>query len=155
MDSRDLNDLEEMRRRGSITEEEYQNERRKIINQMNNRSDEPQYWGMTVDSYISLMHASQFLGYLFPLVGFIVPILMWTTNKDNSVKIDMHGKNIINFLISWLIYGAGALILCFLLIGIPILIALAVFEFIFIIMATIKASNGEYWTYPFSFKFIQ
>ena len=155
MNYRDLNDLEEMRRRGFITEEEYQNERRKITNQMNNPSDEPQYCGMAVNSYVALMHASQFLGYLFPLVGFIVPILMWTTNKDNNVKIDMHGKNIINFLISWLIYGFCAGILCFLLIGIPILITLVAMEFIFIVLATIKACNGEYWKYPFSFSIIQ
>jgi uncharacterized Tic20 family protein len=76
-------------------------------------------------------------------------------NKNYSVRIDSTGKNIINFILTWLIYAIIAGILCFVLIGIPLLIALAIIQFVFIIMATIKASSGEDWKYPFTFQILK
>lgn len=155
MNYRDLEIIEELRRNGSITEEAYQAERQKILEQMNKPSTEFLYWGMAERSYVALMHVAQFGGYIVPFLGFILPVIMWMINKDKSVTIDLHGKNIINFMISWIIYAIVAGILCVVLIGIPMLIALGVMQVVFIILAAIKASNNEYWKYPFSITFIR
>ena len=54
-----------------------------------------------------------------------------------------------------LIYDAVALILCFILIGIPILILLWILNTVFVIVASIKASEGQLYRYPLTIRFIK
>ena len=54
-----------------------------------------------------------------------------------------------------LIYDAVAFILCFVLIGIPILILLWILNTVFVIVASIKASEGELYRYPMTIRFIK
>ena len=147
-----LEDLERLRQSGTITEEEFQREKQKIMS-----ADEKliprDALGMEENTYLMLMHLSQFVGYILPLVGFVAPIIMWAINKDKNEKVDMHGKNIMNFMLSWLIYAIVSSVLILLLIGIPLLIVLGILQIIFIIIATVKANTGEYWKYPLSIPF--
>jgi hypothetical protein len=53
-----------------------------------------------------------------------------------------------------LIYDAVAAILCIVLIGIPILIALWILNTVFVIIASIKVSEGKFYRYPFTIRFI-
>ena len=53
-----------------------------------------------------------------------------------------------------LIYDAIAGILCIILIGIPILIVLWVLNTVFVIIASIKASEGQLYRYPFTIRFL-
>lgn len=149
----DLKILDELREKGSITEEEYQREKEKILNDNNsfNVGKKPLF-GMMENTYIMLMHLTQFAGVLISLAGFIVPILMWITNKDNNANVDLHGKNILNFMISFAIYAAVATIT---IIGIPVAIIIGILYIIFVIIATVKANNGEYWKYPLTIQFIK
>ena len=154
----DLKTIEELREKGTLTEEEYQREKDKILNKdykVQSYPDKSALLGMNENSYLALMHISQFAGFIVPLMGFFAPIILWATNKDKSENVDKHGKNILNFLISWIIYFCVSGVLCFVLIGLPILVALAIMQIVFIIMATVKASNGEYWKYPLSIEFIK
>lgn len=150
--------LDELRQKGSITEEEYQREKAKILNEesnvLNGTAQKPLF-GLEENTYLMLMHLAQFGGYLLPLFGFVLPILMWITNKNTNENVDKHGKNILNFIISFLIYYAVAGILVILLIGIPLLVVLAVLQFVFIIMAAIKANSGIYWKYPVTIEFFK
>ena len=54
-----------------------------------------------------------------------------------------------------LIYDAIAVILCFILIGIPILILLWILNTVFVIVASIKASEGQLYRYPLTIRFIK
>jgi len=74
--------------------------------------------------------------------------------RGDSPEIDAHGKESLNFQISMLIYDAVAAILCIVLIGIPILIALWVLNTVFVIIASIKASEGKFYRYPITIRFI-
>ena len=149
----DLKILDELREKGSISEEEYQREKAKILNEegIRDHAGRPLF-GMSENSYLMLMHISQFAGIIIPLAGFIIPILMWITNKDTNAKVDMHGKNILNFMISFAIYAA---ILTITVIGIPLAIVVGVVYVVLVILASIKANNGEYWRYPFTIQFIK
>ncbi|MCT4647549.1 MAG: DUF4870 domain-containing protein [Carboxylicivirga sp.] len=111
-------------------------------------------WGMDLNSFCMLMHLSQFAGVLFPGAGFALPIIMWATNKDKNDLIDQHGKNILNWMISAMIYAFGGLILTFVVIGIPLLIALGICSFIFTIMGAIKANEGTVYQYPLTLNII-
>ena len=146
----DLNMLDNLRAKGAITEEEYQREKSKILN--SNYTNYSDLWGMDEKTFLMVMHLSQFLG-LFTIVGYALPVVMWQTNKENA-NVDRHAKNILNFNISCVIYSFASLIMTFFVIGIPMLLALGIMYFIFVIMAAVKASNGEYWDYPASIKII-
>src|ERR1700742_1632074 len=72
-----------------------------------------------------LCHASALLGLFFHFLGHIFgPLIVWLLKRGDASEIDAHGKESINFQLSMLIYDAVALILCFVLIGIPILLLL-------------------------------
>ena len=105
-------------------------------------------WGMETKQYCMLMHLSQFAGLLVPLGGIVMPIVMWSTNKDDNELVDEHGKNVLNWVISSTIYIVISLILMFVLIGIFTLAAVSICSFIFTIIGAVKANNGEIYKYP-------
>lgn len=51
-------------------------------------------WGMELKQFTVLMHLSQLASVIIPLGGIILPIVMWTTNKDQSKTVDEHGKTL-------------------------------------------------------------
>lgn len=112
-------------------------------------------WGIEPRQFITLMHLSQFAGCLVPMAGFILPIVMWSSFKDQSISIDIHGKNIINFMISFIIYVSIAAVLCLILIGFPILLVLAALGVILPIMGAIKSSNDQVFQYPATIQFLK
>ena len=101
------------------------------------------------------MHLSQFSGYVVPLAGLIVPIVLWQLKKAELPGIDAHGKVLVNWIISEILYAIGFVILVFVVIGIPLLIVLGILGIIFPIVCAIKANNGEVWRYPLSIPFIK
>ena len=101
------------------------------------------------------IHFSQFFGYVVPLAGLVVPVVLWQIKKNDSEIIDKHGKIVTNWIISVIIYAIVFSLLCFIIIGIPLLFALAVVGIVFPIIGGIKANNGEVWPYPLSIKFFQ
>lgn len=151
----DLKILDDLREKGSITEEEYQREKAKILNDTassSTSSGSKPLFGLGENTYLMLMHLSQLLGLLLPLAGFVAPVIMWITNKETNANVDLHGKNILNFIISYLIYSA---VLAITIIGIPLLVVLGIIYLVFVILASVKANNGEYWRYPFIIQFFK
>ena len=112
-------------------------------------------WNMEVDSYCTLMHFSQLAGAIVPFAGFIMPIVMWTTQKDKDPLIDEHGKNIVNFMLSAILYGIIFAILILVVIGVFLLIGLGILSLIFIIIGGIQASEGRVYKYPLTIRFIK
>ena len=157
MNYNDLKTLDDLRRNGAISEEEYQKEKQRFFNRSENTqtTNSNPLLGMSENSYIALMHISQFAGIIIPGLGFILPVVLWAMNKDNNIKVNAVGKHILNFMISMLIYYAVSGVLCCLVIGIPMLIALGIMQIVFIIIATIKANNGETWRYPLTIDFLK
>jgi uncharacterized protein len=103
-----------------------------------------------------LCHGSALLGLFFHFLGHLLgPLIVWLVKRGDSPEIDAHGKESLNFQLSMLIYDAIALVLCFVLIGIPILILLWVLNTVFVIIASIKASEGKLYRYPFAIRLIK
>lgn len=117
--------------------------------------NQEEYWGMPLNTYCMMIHLSQLTSIIIPGLGFILPIVMWAMNKDKNEKIDKHGKVTINWLISLFIYSLVCGILVFILVGVIGLIVLALLNFIFAIIAAIKANNNQLWIYPLSIKFLK
>ena len=107
-------------------------------------------------TWIVLCHASALLGLFFHFLGHIFgPLIVWMLKRGESAEIDAHGKESLNFQLSMLIYDAAAVLLCFVLIGIPILIGLWILNIILVIVASIKASEGQLYRYPLTIRFIK
>ena len=103
-----------------------------------------------------LCHASALTGIFSHVLGFVLgPLIVWLIKRGDASEIDAHGKESLNFQISMLIYHAIAFVLCFILIGIPILIALWVLDIVLVIIASMKASEGRFYHYPFTIRFIK
>ena len=106
-------------------------------------------------TWVVLCHASALLGLFFHFLGHIFgPLIVWLLKRGESAEIDAHGKESLNFQLSMLIYDAVAVLLCFVLIGIPILIGLWILNIILVIIASIKASEGQLYRYPLTIRFL-
>ena len=104
---------------------------------------------------IVITYLSQLVTLLTGFGSLILPLILWVTQKEKVYQMDAHGKNIINFQLSLIVYA----IICvplILLFGLGLLgfIALGIIAIIFPILNAIKASNGETPKYPLSFSFI-
>ena len=138
----------------------------------------------------TLIHLSTFSRFIIPLGNFLGPIILWIANKEKSEFVDAHGKQVINFQLSVLLYTIilGTISIPFFIFKIfngmdfidfngfndfhisldkvsPLLyiggglgvIAIMAFiiELILIIIASLKARDGEYFQYPFTIHFIK
>jgi len=101
------------------------------------------------------LHLSQLLNVLIPFGGVIAPIVLWQMKKDEMPALDAHGKMIVNWMISGLIYGVVSFILTFFIIGLLGFLALAIMGIVYPIIGGIKANNGELWEYPLTIKFLK
>lgn len=106
------------------------------------------------NGYLVLMHLSQFANYIIPFAGFVAPIVLWLSKKDEDELIDRQGREITNWLIFELIALAVCGLLTFVIIGIPLLIVLGIVGIVFPIIGGVKGSNGEFYRYPMLFRFL-
>lgn len=112
---------------------------------------------MREDNQMLVMtHLSQLLDLVTGIGGFIVPLVLWLTQKDKVAGMDMHGKMILNFQISIFIYSIISIPLIILFgLGILMLIIIGLIALILPIMNAIKVSNGEMPYYPLSIEFLK
>ena len=109
-----------------------------------------------VRTWTALCHASALLGVLFHFPGHVLgPLIVWLVKRNDSPEIDAHGKEALNFQISMLIYEAVSLVFCLVLIGFAFLAILWVLNAVFVIIASVQASEGKFYRYPLTIRFIQ
>ena len=105
---------------------------------------------------LMLTHLSQLLDLVTGIGGFIVPLVIWLTQKDKVLGMDTHGKMILNFQISLFIYSIIAIPLIFLFgIGILVFIAIGLMALIFPILNAVRVNNGEIPSYPLSIQILK
>jgi uncharacterized Tic20 family protein len=104
-------------------------------------SKEERTWALVV-------HLSAFAGHIFPFAHIVVPLVVWLGKRETSAFVDDQGKEAVNAQISFTIYICVCVVLCFLLIGLPMLIGVYVANFIFVIVAAIAANDGRAYRYP-------
>jgi uncharacterized protein len=101
------------------------------------------------------IHLSFFAGYVVPMAGLVLPIVLWQIKKEELPGIDAHGKMVTNFILSMIIYSLISTLLIVVFIGFFMLIALTVISIIFPIIGAIKANNGEFFQYPLVIPFFK
>jgi uncharacterized protein len=109
----------------------------------------------TERNWAMLAHIAAFAGFFFPFGGIIGPLIIWLSKKDDSAWVNINGRAAMNFNLSILLYSVLAFPLVFIIIGIPILIAIWILKILCITIASVKAARGELFRYPLSIPFIQ
>lgn len=89
------------------------------------------------------MELLSFAAFIFPFGNILGPLILWLVNKDKVADVDHEGKRVLNFNISWTIWG---LITC----GLGFLVWLVI-----AIIATIKAANRETFQHPLTIRFLK
>jgi hypothetical protein len=109
-----------------------------------------------VRTWAAFVHASALLGVFLHFPGHLIPpLLIWLIKRDQSPELDAHGKEAVNFQISMLIYNCVAAFFCLVLIGFVFLVVLWILNAIFVIIAAIQASEGKFYRYPMTIRFLQ
>ena len=105
-------------------------------------------------TWAMLCHFSAFAGLIFPFGNFLAPLIIWLIKKEEFPFVEDQGKEVLNFQISMTIYLIGSGILCFILIGIPMVIGFLIFDVIVTLIGAVKANDGFKYRYPLAIRFI-
>ena len=105
------------------------------------RDRETNQWAMFI-------HFSMLAGWVVPIGGLIVPIILWQMKKDELPGIVPHAHVVLNWIVTSLVYAMICFVLTFVIIGIFGFMALGLATVIFAVYGGIKANEGELWEYP-------
>ena len=109
--------------------------------------DQERLWAM-------LAHLLSFVAaYLF--LGFVAPLVILLVFGPRSAYVRAHAVESLNFNLTWLLYAIVAVVLAFVLVGIVILIALGIAYLVLVILASVRANNGEVYRYPLTIRFVR
>ena len=106
-------------------------------------------------TWAMVCHLSAFAGFIIPLGNIIAPLVIWLIKRAKSSFIDDQGKEALNFQISMIIYAVISWILVTIFIGYLLLFAVGIFDIVMVIMAALKANEGEMFRYPLCIRFIK
>ena len=141
---------------------------KRLSNALNVNPDELIDWSIKEDKrYLTFLNLSALTFLFFPLLGILIPFILWTSRKGKIKNINKLGKDLINFEITWtlllffipflwfLIAKIGllenlTLSIIFIIVGVMYLINL-----IFILLNTLRISNENDINYYPKSKFLR
>lgn len=141
---------------------------KRLSNALNVNPDELIDWSIKEDKrYLTFLNLSALTFLFFPLLGILIPFILWTSRKGKIKNINKLGKDLINFEITWtlllffipflwfLIAKIGllenlTLSIIFIIVGVMYLINL-----IFILLNTLRISNENDINYYLKIKFLR
>ena len=110
--------------------------------------------------WATFAHLSALVGLVIGL-SFVGPLIVYLVKKDDHPFVADQGREALNFNLSVLIYSVvgviATFILVFILIGlllIPVLIAMGIAWLVFVIIAAVKANQGETYRYPLTIRMV-
>ena len=104
---------------------------------------------------IVLMHLSQLATPIIAFGSILIPLIIWFTQKEKIKDLDTHGKMILNFQFSMLIYSFVCIPLVLVGVGILGLLIILVLSIVYPIKNAVRASNQEAPEYPYSITFLK
>jgi uncharacterized Tic20 family protein len=100
------------------------------------------------NQWAMFIHFSMLAGWVIPLAGIVVPILLWQLKKDELPGIEPHAYVVMNWIVSSLVYAVICYVLLLVVIGVFGFFILGVLTVIYAIVGGVKANDGELWEYP-------
>ena len=101
-----------------------------------------------------LCHLLALAGFVIPLGNIFGPLVIWLIKKDQIPSVDAQGKESLNFQISMTIYAIVAAVSLFAIVGFVLLPAVLITNLVLVIVAAVKTSNGEFYRYPLTIRFL-
>lgn len=141
---------------------------KRLSNALNVNPDELIDWAIREDKkYLTFLNLSTLTFLFFPLLGILIPFILWTSKKGKIKNINKLGKDLINFEIIWVImlffipfslfviskigfYDNLTLRMIFIVIGVMYFINL-----IFILLNAVRISNEKNAIYHPQIKFLK
>lgn len=99
-----------------------------------------------------LAHLSAFVAFI-GIPSLVGPLVVWLLNREDPF-VEQQAKDALNFNISFLIYGIVAAISIILLVGLIALPAVLITWFVLVIVAAVRAANGENYRYPLTMNLV-
>ena len=124
-----------------------QKDKRKQMNEPISEEEERK-WAM-------FAHIGTFSSMFVPLGNIIAPIVIWQIKKNESDFIVDQAKESLNFQITLMIYALISFLLVFIIIGFFMIFALILFSLIMVIVAGVKANEGEHYRYPMTIRLVK
>lgn len=109
--------------------------------------------------WAAIVHFSALAGFVFPFGNILAPLIVWQVKKAELPGLDPVGKEVMNFQISYMIYGVVATIIgvvgscIYVPVALPFIVAIA--WLILTILGGVKAGNGEAYVFPATIKFFK
>ncbi len=103
------------------------------------------------DRHIGIaVHLTPLLAFLFgPFI--LAPLVLWLVRKDESSFVDDHGREMINALISFVIYHIVAIITVIGIIALPVLYIVGVVN---LVRGAVAAGRNDLFRYPMTMRFL-
>ncbi|QNN54784.1 DUF4870 domain-containing protein [Nocardioides mesophilus] len=104
-------------------------------------------------------HVGSFVAAWFAF-GFIAPLIVLLVKGKDSAYVRRHSVESLNFQLSVLIYAAAATLLTLVTLGIaaivvvPVAIVAAIGYVVVVVLASIRAANGEDYRYPLTLRLV-
>ncbi len=104
---------------------------------------------------IVLLHLSQLATTLLAFGSILIPLIIWVTQKEKIKDLDTHGKQILNFQFSMLIYSFICIPLILIGVGVLGLVVILILSIVYPIKNALRASNELPPIYPYSITFLK
>ena len=88
------------------------------------------------------------------LAGWLGPLLIYLIKKDEHPFIADQSREALNFNLSIFLYSVISGVLMLVLIGFFLIFAVLLLWFVLVIVAAVKANNGEAYRYPVTIRFV-
>lgn len=95
------------------------------------------------------MHLSPLAFLIIGPFAFAAPLVLWLIRKDESAFNDDHGRESVNFLITYLLFGTA---LCWTFIVPTVLVIVGV---VAMIRGALASTRGEFFRYPMTIRFLK
>ena len=151
----EIEKLQRLHQSGALSDEEFARAKDRLLGAPSPAGAGDAATEQETRQWAMFLHLSQLAGFVLPLAGLVLPIVIWQAKKTSLPGIDVHGKVVVNWIISEIVYLVACFLLAFVVIGIPLLIALVIVSVVFPIIGGIKAGKGEVWRYPLSLSILQ
>ncbi|MFT7670874.1 MAG: putative Tic20 family protein [Planctomycetota bacterium] len=100
-------------------------------------------------------HLSGLLAYVTGLGGILAPMVIWLIKKDEDEFVGRHALEAVNFQITVFIACVVSIPLIFVIIGIPMILLVALFQVVFSIIAALTAAQGSEYRYPWTLRLVK
>jgi len=105
-------------------------------------------------NWATASHLSAFVVFVGVPVPVLGPLFIWLFKRDEDPYAEWHAREALNFNLSIMLYTVISAVLIIALVGLVLLPAVLISWFVLTIVAAVRASNGEYYRYPMTLRFI-